>query len=157
MWVRLCTYTPLHYMYLFVYMYSKWVGLTPRPGSCLQSRRTTPKRSSGVSWLRWSPAACWGGTPRAAGRVSSGGRSSWSTCRTAGSWSASRPCACGSGASARPTGRTSCRSRARYTRRGAPLRKHTYTHTKPISTNCLVVGMQMIDWLINWLINLLIY
>lgn len=125
-----------------VYMYSVRPCLTPRRGSCPQSQRTTPTRSSGVSWRRWSPAACWAGSQRAAGRVWSGGRSSWSTCRTAGSWSASRPCACGSDGSARPTGRTSCRSRARYTRRGALLRKHA----APISAQVkLVIWLNVAD------------
>lgn len=51
-----------------IYMYSMWACLTPLQGFGLQNQRT-PTRSSGVSWLHWSPGACWDGSPRAAARV----------------------------------------------------------------------------------------
>lgn len=109
-------------MHLYLQLYTTCGGrVTPQRGSGPRNQWRT-WTCSGVSWPRWRPEACWDGSPRAAGRAWSGGRSAWSTSRTWGSWSASRPCACGSGASARPTGRTSCSSRARCTGRDAHLR-----------------------------------
>lgn len=155
--VDVCVCLCMCSMYLCVHMYSMWVCLTPRWGFGLQNQRRTRTRSNAFSWPRRSPGACWDESLDVAGRVSSGGRSSWSTCHTSDSWSAFRLCACDSDGWARPIGRTSCRSLPRYTQRGAHLREthpvfvfvhlqlivltnpnHSFLATKSIMSSCYI-------------------
>lgn len=117
--VCVCAWLCIWKIFLYVYMYSMWGFLKPQQGFGLPSQMRTLIRSSDVSWLHRSPGACWDGSLHVAGHVWSGGRSSWSTCHTVDSWSASPPCVYDSDASARLNGRTFCHSQARCTRRAA--------------------------------------
>lgn len=98
------------------------------PVLLLKKGTLTPNRPnrSALGWRRRSLCPCCASTWRAGsqgggGRAWSGGRCAWSACRTAGTGSASPPCECGCGGPARPSGRTSSRSRARCTGRAAHL------------------------------------